>query len=100
MIVKGPTPTVKLDAVHKPAAGARALKGHRKVFMPEAGKFVNCPIYDRYSLAARARLRGPAVIEEHESTVVLGPDATIEVDQHCNLHVRLGGAKPTVRRGR
>ena len=100
VIVKGPTPTVKLDTVHEPATGARALKGHRKVFMPEAGKFVNCPIYDRYSLAARARLRGPAVIEEHESTVVLGPDATIEVDQHCNLHVRLGGAKPTVRRGR
>jgi len=100
VIVKGPTPTVKLDTVHEPVAGAKALKGHRKVFMPEAGKFVNCPIYDRYSLAAGARLRGPAVIEEHESTVVLGPDATIEVDQHCNLHVRLGGAKPTVRRGR
>jgi N-methylhydantoinase A len=100
VIVKGPTPTVKLDTVHEPAAGARALKGHRKVFMPEAGKFVNCPIYDRYSLVAGARLKGPAVIEEHESTVVLGPDAAIDVDQHCNLRVRLGGGKPAVRRRR
>jgi len=99
VIVKGPTPTVKLDTVHEPVAGAKALKGHRKVFMPEAGKFVNCPIYDRYSLAAGARLKGPAVIEEHESTVVLGPDAAIDVDRHCNLRVKLGRGKPAVRRG-
>src|SRR4029077_19716595 len=56
-IVKGPTPKVKMDSVHMPDGGARAkaLKGHRKVFMPEAGAFVNCPIYDRYALGAGAR---------------------------------------------
>ena len=100
VIVKGPAPKVKMDTVHKPDGGARvtALKGHRKVFMPEAGAFVNCPIYDRYALRAGARLMGPAVIEEHESTVVLGPDAAIEVDQYCNLRVRLAGGKHKARR--
>ena len=100
VIVKGPTPKVKMDSVHAPDGGAKAkaLKGHRKVFMPEAGAFVNCPIYDRYALSAGTRLKGPAVIEEHESTVVLGPDAAIEVDQYCNLRVRLAGGKPKARR--
>ena len=102
VIVKGPAPTVRMDTVHKAAGGIRvkALKGHRKVFMPEAGAFVNCPIYDRYALSAGERMKGPAVIEEHESTVVLGPDAAIEVDQYCNLRVRLAGGKPKARRGR
>jgi N-methylhydantoinase A len=71
----------------------KALKGHRKVFMPEAGTFVNCPIYDRYALRGGAKLRGPAVIEEHESTVVLGPDAVVEVDKSCNLWVSLDDRK-------
>jgi len=67
--------------------------------MPEAGSFLNCPIYDRYALSEGARLQGPAVIEEHESTVVVGPDAAIKVDKNCNLWVRLSDRKPKKRRG-
>ena len=52
------------------------------------------------ALDAGGRLRGPAVIEEHESTVVLGRDAAIEVDRYCNLHVKLASAKSKVRRSR
>ena len=91
VIVKGPTPKVRMDTVRNAAGGGKvkALKGHRKVFMPETGAFLNCPIYDRYALTEGVRLRGPAVIEEHESTVVVGPDAAIEVDRYCNLWVRL-----------
>ena len=102
VIVKGPAPVVKINATRDNAVGrkARALKGRRKVYMPEAGTFVNCPIYDRYSLDGGVRLRGPAVIEEHESTVVVGPDAAIEVDRNCNLWVRLAGGKTKVPRGR
>jgi N-methylhydantoinase A len=61
--------------------------------MPEAGSFVNCPIYDRYALSEGIRLRGPAVIEEHESTVVIGPGAAIKVDSNCNLWVKLSERK-------
>jgi N-methylhydantoinase A len=101
VIVKGPVPKVTMDKVRKPAGGrkVKVLKGHRKVFMPETGAFVNCPVYDRYALYEGVRLRGPAVIEEHESTVVVGPDAVIDVDQNCNLRVRLAGGKPKRRRG-
>ena len=102
VIVKGPTPAVKINPTRDDAGGhkLKALKGHRKVYMPEAGKFVNCAIYDRYSLAEGVKLKGPAVIEEHESTVVVGPDAAVEVDRNCNLWVKLGGGKTKARRGR
>ena len=93
VIIKGPSPQVSIATVADAARGKQALKGHRKVFMPEAGSFVNCPIYDRYALGEGARLHGPAVIEEHESTVVVGPDAEITVDRGCNLWVRRLGVK-------
>jgi N-methylhydantoinase A len=98
VIVKGPTPRVTIDTL-RDAAGERpvkALKGQRKVYMPEAGAFMNCPIYDRYALREGARLRGPAVIEERESTVVVGPDAAITVDKSCNLWVKRRGVKSKI----
>src|ERR1043166_5229900 len=85
--IKAPAPQVKIARMRNEAGRGKALKGHRKVFMPETGSFVSCPIYDRYALRTGARMRGPAVIEEHESTVVVGRDATIEVDPSCNLWV-------------
>ena len=95
VIVKGPTPEVKIAAPRENARDGKrnALKGRRKVFMPENGTFVNCLIYDRYALKEGVRLRGPAVIEENESTVVVGPDATVTVDRDCNLWVRIADSK-------
>jgi N-methylhydantoinase A len=85
VVVKGPRPQVSIQ--FSKAADRKALKGRRKVFMPEAGGFVACPVYDRYALGPGARLRGPAVIEEEESTVVVGPGARIRVDASGNLWV-------------
>lgn len=93
VIIKGPSPKVSINTVRDSTREDKALKGHRKVFMPEAGSFVNCPIFDRYALREGDRLRGPAVIEEHESTVVVGPDAAITVDKSCNLWVKHLGLK-------
>jgi N-methylhydantoinase A len=42
-------------------------------------------VYDRYALGPGAVIEGPAVIEERESTVVLGPRAVARVDDRLNL---------------
>jgi N-methylhydantoinase A len=34
---------------------------------------VETPVYDRYLLAIGEELKGPAVIEERESTLIVGP---------------------------
>jgi N-methylhydantoinase A len=66
-----------------------ALKGTRPAYFREAGGFVDCPVYDRYRLAPGHRLAGPAIVEERESTAVLGPRARVEVDGALNLAVTL-----------
>jgi N-methylhydantoinase A len=64
-------------------------KGERPAYFPEASAYVNCPVYDRYQLAPGTVLSGPAIIEERESTVVVGPGAGVEVDVHRNVVIAL-----------
>ena len=53
--------------------GAAEPKERRPVYFAEAGDYVDCPIYDRYALAAGAAFAGPAVVEEFDSTTVVHP---------------------------
>ena len=47
------------------------------MYFPETRGYVRCPVYDRARLPVGARIEGPAVVEEPESTTVLpaGHDA-------------------------
>lgn len=45
--------------------------GERSIYQPMVGGFVSAPVYDRHRLPAGARLRGPLVVEEGESTLVV-----------------------------
>jgi N-methylhydantoinase A len=42
-------------------------------------------VYDRYKLAPGAAFPGPAIIEERESTLIIGPGAQCRVDANWNL---------------
>ena len=39
-------------------------------------------VYDRLGLPAGAELQGPAILEERESTIVIGEDARATVDEY------------------
>jgi len=86
--VIGAGPEVRLPE-HHPATRTpdEARKPDRPVYFPEARAHVSCPIYDRARLPAGARIPGPAVVEEAESTTVLPPGATAHVDRWANLLV-------------
>ncbi len=58
----------------------QAIKGKRKAYSPLAREFIPYTVYDRYQLFPRAMFKGPAIIEEKESTVIVGEDATVSVD--------------------
>lgn len=87
IVVSGPKPviTVNRAAVATNTSVALACKGERKVYFPEGSVFLPCSTYDRYLLQVGAYIKGPAIIEEKESTVVVPPNWTIEVDEHLNL---------------
>lgn len=71
-------------------AATPALKGHRPAWFPEANGFLDCPVLDRYALAAGAELAGPALVEERESTCVVGPRDRLRVDAQMNLVISVG----------
>ena len=54
---------------------AEARKGKREIYLPESDGFASVAVYDRYKLDPGAAFEGPAVVEERESTVVVGPES-------------------------
>ncbi len=62
--------------------------GSRLVYFEESGGFVDCPVYERSGLGAGARIEGPAVVQELDSTTLLHPGYRAEVDPHGNLLIR------------
>jgi N-methylhydantoinase A len=88
LVATGPRPALDLrltGAVAGTAAPAR--KGARKAWFPEHGGYVETPVYDRYALAPGATLDGPAIVEERESTLIIGPRGQAWVDRHHNVLV-------------
>jgi N-methylhydantoinase A len=70
--------------------GGEPRKGSRQAYFPQAG-LVETAVYDRYRLAPGVVLRGPAVVEERESTTVIGPDCTFMLDPQGNLVIDIEG---------
>ena len=86
-----PAPDIALNFAGRTESGGSAEKGTRRVYFPETG-YRDCTVYDRYALAPGLRFRGPAVIEEAESTAIAGPDTTISIHQDRNLVIEIDDA--------
>jgi len=80
---KGDVTPAKMLASSK--AGQQALKGRRPVFFAEAGAYVDTPVYDHYALKSGEEHPGPAIVEQRESTVVVGPRGRFTLDSQFNL---------------
>ena len=71
-------------------SGARARKNRsRRAWF--ANERHECQVIDRYALEPGTTVEGPAVIEEAESTCVLGPGDRATVDERLNLVAELSG---------
>ena len=76
----------------KVAAGKRstgAIKGRRKAWLASRSAFADMPVYDRYALKANSSVKGPAIIEEASSTLIVPPRAVASADRSGNLSVVL-----------
>lgn len=89
LLCSGPGPSMETADAHQAKPDSQGYtKGHRQVFFSDAG-WLDCPIFERRALLPGVKLSGPAVIEERESTCIVGPDSDIEVDAHRNLVVSI-----------
>jgi N-methylhydantoinase A/oxoprolinase/acetone carboxylase beta subunit len=83
--VLGPDPRVDVAA----ATGRGAsLERSRSAWFQETG-FVEAAVHDRYALGPGREVMGPCVVEERESTVVIGPGGRGKVDRSGSLVVEV-----------
>jgi N-methylhydantoinase A len=52
------------------------------------GAMTQVPVYDRARLALGTELTGPLIIEQHDTTLIVGAQ-TLNVDEHGNLIIRM-----------
>ncbi len=90
----GPTPGRGADYLASATASRPAIKGRRPAWFPEAGGFVDCAVYDRYALIAHDAFVGPAIVEEQESTAIIGVGDRVTVDERGHLVVKVAEPKP------
>ena len=72
-----------------PPGGDAAPKGEREVVLAD-GVARPTPVYERAELPLAAVVRGPAIVEEPQSTTVVTAGRTLTVDEHGNLRVTAG----------
>jgi N-methylhydantoinase A len=75
----------------KEKSPGRALKSQRRVFFEEARGFVDALIYEREKLESGNEIRGPAIIEELDSTTVVPPGQLARIDSFRNIIIEARG---------
>ena len=56
-----------------------ACRTSRMVYFGEIGAQIPCPVYDRSQLRPGHTIKGPAIIEERETTTVVSPNGSVSV---------------------
>ena len=82
--VAGPLPTVWRTATSE---AGDYVKTKRQMWSEDSGAFVEATVIDRYRLRPGDTLIGPAIVEERESTAVIGVGGNGTLDADGNLIV-------------
>ena len=70
---------------------AGAIVGYREVHWVRGGGVEPTPIVDRARLRPGHELLGPAIVEQLDSTTLIGPGQHARLDEYRNLHIELSG---------
>jgi len=87
--VRAPVSGADVTVHHESGGRRNAVKGTRRAFFPHVRDFVETTVYDRARLSPGDEVRGPAVVEEEGSTLVIGPGGMARVAASGNLIVTL-----------
>ncbi len=86
VLVSGPTPALTPKQAVL-GVQEKALKGMRPLYFGNG--FVDAPVYNRYMIMENETIAGPCIIEEMESTTVVGPNSSVRVDNYKNIIIDL-----------
>jgi N-methylhydantoinase A len=87
------TPRPKLSATKKMSGkiAKGAGRGKRSIYWADLKKAAATPIYDGALLEPGNRVKGPAVIETTDTTVVVHPGRSLRVDAFGNFEINFSG---------
>jgi N-methylhydantoinase A len=86
---QGIIPKLQLQKIgHRRQKGASSRVGHREVYF-DARASLPTPVYDRARLCPGDRIRGPAVIEQMDSTTLIYPEDGAEIDDLLNIIITI-----------
>jgi N-methylhydantoinase A len=87
VVASGPRPVMDLKLSRKESLQTSARKGSRRAYFPEHGGYVDTAVYDRSALKSGQEFTGPAIVEERESTLIVGPRGRACIDERLNVVV-------------
>jgi N-methylhydantoinase A len=89
VVTLGRQPKPAFASVPRRSAGSPEAR-RRRVAIGGSGH-VDCPIYRRDDLLCGDRLSGPAIVEERDSTTVVGPGDAAEIDERGFIIIHVAG---------
>ena len=83
------TPRPKLVSSRRTsqAIPARARRKPRSIYWSDLGKLRRTPVFDGEKLASGNRIKGPAIVETADTTVVVHPGRTLRLDALGNFEI-------------
>ncbi len=93
VVASGPPPELRIKLSRRESQGGDARKGTRRAYFPECDGYVETAVYDRYALQPGVTFSGPAIVEERESTLIVGARGRAEVDERLNVKVVYADAR-------
>lgn len=90
VVTCGPRPEMTLRLSRDTVEQREPRKGSRPAYFPERGGFVETPVYNRYALEPGMEFDGPAIVEERESTLIVGVRGRARVDERLNIILEFG----------
>lgn len=83
-------PALQLEATSRGSTSeSSALKKSRKAYSSVTQDYEDFKVYDRYLISPGMTIKGPAIVEEKESTIVVDLDSFASVDEYENVVINL-----------
>lgn len=80
----------KQENIARGSSPAKAIKLHRKAIFSANGRATRTPVYEGEMLGAGASIKGPAIIEEETTTIVIQPGWRARLDASGSYFLKQG----------
>jgi N-methylhydantoinase A/oxoprolinase/acetone carboxylase beta subunit len=84
-------PKLVLDPPKPGPSWEAAQTGTRKLYIAEAGAYVDTPVFHRAKLPVGTPRKGPFIVEQIDSTAVVFPGETAKVEENGNIILDMPG---------